>query len=125
MYAANHDETHFYEPDSFLPERWLDVKEKGAGTLHYGYGAGTRMCAGYHLANRELYTILARLIIAFRLLPPRNPKDAANLDPIDCNEEPTGLNTQPKPFKIGVKVRDLVKLKADIARSVEKTEHIK
>ena len=83
------------------------------------------MCAGYHLANRELYTILARLIIAFKLTPPRDPKDAANLDPIDCNEELTSLNTQPKPFKIGVQVRNLEQLKKDIARSNEKTEHIK
>ena len=123
-WAANHDASHFYNPDSFLPERWLDVDEKGAGTPHYGYGAGSRMCAGVQLANRELYTIFSRLIIGFEVFPCQDPKDSPILDPLDCNEEMTSLNTQPKPFKIGLKPRDLGKLKQDIQTSFEKTAHV-
>jgi len=123
-WAANHDPTHFYNPDSFLPERWLDVDEKGGGTLHYGYGAGSRMCAGVQLANRELYTIFSRIIIGFEVHPCQDPKDAPILDPLDCNEEMTSLNTQPKPFKIGLKPRNLAKLKQDIQTSFEKTMHV-
>ena len=123
-YAANHDESHFSDPDSFVPERFLDVDEKGLGTLHYGYGAGSRMCAGYHLANRELYTIFARLILAFEVSECRDERSRPILDPLECNEEMTSLNTQPKPFKVALKPRDVQKLRVDVARSLERTASI-
>jgi phenylacetate 2-hydroxylase len=82
------------------------------------------MCAGVHLANRELYTIFSRLIIAFEVRPCMDPKDSPILDPLDCNEEMTSLNTQPKPFKVGLVPRDLGKLTKDIQTSFDKTVHV-
>jgi phenylacetate 2-hydroxylase len=114
-YAANHDPTHFYDSDSFLPDRWLDVDEKGAGS---------RMRAGSPLANRELYTILSRLIIVFEVFAAKDERDGPILGPLDCNEEMTSLNTQPKPFKIGLRPRDIAKLKENIRVSFEKTRHV-
>ncbi|KKP05776.1 phenylacetate 2-hydroxylase [Trichoderma harzianum] len=54
MWAANHDPKQFHRPMDFIPDRFVGVSEAGRGTQHYGYGAGSRMCAGAHLANREL-----------------------------------------------------------------------
>src|ERR1700710_513615 len=61
-YAADYDETHFESPFEFNPDRYLsDESSSFTGTPHYGYGAGSRMCVGSHLANRELYTAFLRL----------------------------------------------------------------
>ena len=72
------------------------------------------MCAGSHLANRELYTAFIRIITAFTVHPPKDPADYPVLDALDCNSIPTALTTEPKPFKFRLKPRgkwvlDLVK----------------
>lgn len=40
---------------------------------HYGYGAGRRMCPGVHLAERNQWRIVAKLLWAFEI---QEPKDA-------------------------------------------------
>lgn len=82
------------------------------------------MCAGSHLANRELYTAYVRLITAFTLHPAKDPKDNPILDCIECNAIPTALTTEPKPFKVGFKPRDPVTLKKWIEDSEEKTKEL-
>ncbi|KND91804.1 Phenylacetate 2-hydroxylase [Tolypocladium ophioglossoides CBS 100239] len=121
-YAADYDESRFKVPDQFLPERYLDDQETGAP--HYGYGAGSRMCAGSHLANRELFTAYIRLITAFEILPARNPADAPIMDAIECNGTPTSLTTDPKPFKVGLKARNETQLKEWIAAAQERTKDL-
>jgi hypothetical protein len=122
-WAADYDEDHFKQSDKFIPERYLDSQE-GSGTPHYGYGAGSRMCAGSHLANRELYTAFIRLITAFRMQPPENHEDEAILNALDCNAIPTSLTTEPKPFKVGFKARNPEKLKQWIEESENRTRDL-
>jgi len=122
-YAADYDETHFKEPYRFMPERYLDQPE-AAGTPHYAYGAGSRMCAGSHLANRELYTAFLRLITAFEMLPPEDPKDGPVLDCIDANAIPTSLTMEPKKFKCGFKVRDREALQRWVEDAEERTKYL-
>ncbi|KAI5288364.1 hypothetical protein KEM54_005265 [Ascosphaera aggregata] len=105
-WAANHDPTHFDQPHIFNPERYILDKSDYTGTPHYGYGAGTRMCAGSHLANRELYTAFIRLISAFRIVPAKNRADDPILDPLEASTNKTALTLDPRPFKVGFKVRD-------------------
>ena len=82
------------------------------------------MCAGSHLANRELYTAFIRLISAFEILPAKEPKDRPILDALECNAIPTSLTTEPKPFKVGLKVRSEERLRAWIAESEERTRDL-
>ncbi|KAF4589124.1 phenylacetate 2-hydroxylase [Ophiocordyceps camponoti-floridani] len=119
-YAANYDESRYKMPDRFIPERFLGDNEF-TGPVHYSFGAGSRMCAGTHLANRELYTALLRILTAFEVVPARDPADAPILDAIDCNAKPTSLTTDPKPFKIGLKPRDEPLLTRWIAAAEERT----
>ncbi|KAH6646594.1 cytochrome P450 [Truncatella angustata] len=121
-WAADYDDQRFKEPGKFIVERFIDDTE--AGTPHYGYGAGSRMCAGSHLANRELYTAYIRLITAFKILPARNRADAPIIDAIECNSIPTGLTTEPKPFKIGLEARDEMKLRHWVAAAEERTKDL-
>jgi phenylacetate 2-hydroxylase len=119
-WAADFDETHFKGAKEFSVERYLENPE-GSGTPHYAYGAGSRMCAGSHLANRELYTAFVRLIVAFHIDPPKNKKDEPILDCLECNAVPTSLTTDPKPFKVGFRARDPDQLNQWILESEEKT----
>lgn len=118
-YAADRDPSRFKDPYAFVPERYLDQNE--SGTPHYAYGAGSRMCAGSHLANRELFTAYVRLITAFQVLPGRDPSQAPVMDAIECSSNPTSLTTDPKPFKIGLRPRDEVQLARWISESEERT----
>lgn len=128
-YAAHYDATHFSDPYKFSPERYLtdttlDDASATRGTPHYGYGAGSRMCIGSHLANRELYTAFLKLISAFEILPPKNPADAPILDAMGCNKLPNGLTMDPKPFKVGLRVRNREVLDRWIAESEERTKDL-
>ncbi|KAL3601970.1 hypothetical protein FPOAC2_06261 [Fusarium poae] len=122
-YAADNDEARFTKPFEFNPDRYMDDKE--VGTPHYAYGAGSRMCAGSHLANRELYTAFIRLITAFEMVPPKDKKDEAIMDSIECNAVPTSLTTDPKPFKVGFRARSESKLREWIAAADERTKELR
>lgn len=63
------------------------------------------MCAGSHLANRELYTCFLRLILSFHITQSIYPPDRPFLDALECNNIPTSLTMDPKPFKLGFVVR--------------------
>jgi phenylacetate 2-hydroxylase len=122
-YAADYDAAHFKSPETFDPERYLDVPD-GAGTPHYGYGAGSRMCVGSHLANRELFTAFVRLISAFEFAPPADPRAQAVMDCLEANELPTSLTMEPKYFKVGFKPRDRGTLDRWIRESEERTRDL-
>lgn len=122
-WAADYDESHFKDPTKFMPERYLDDQE-GSGTPHYGYGAGSRMCVGSHLANREIYTAFLRMIVAFELAPAKDKKDWPILDALECNSIPTALTTEPKPFKVGFRIRNKASLDRWIRESEERTKDL-
>ncbi|KAI9051315.1 hypothetical protein LZ554_005416 [Drepanopeziza brunnea f. sp. 'monogermtubi'] len=123
-WAADFDPAHFKEPHLFSVERYLDNLEGAGGTPHYAYGAGSRMCAGSHLANRELYTAFIRIFTAFEVEAPKDARDRPILDALECNAIPTGLTTDPKPFKVGFKCRDPEKVAQWIRESDERTKDL-
>jgi len=122
-WAADFDPTHFKSPNDFSVERYLDAPE-GSGTPHYAYGAGSRMCAGSHLANRELYTAFIRLFVAFRIVESKKVEDRPILDALECNALPTSLTTDPKPFKVGFKARDRTLLEKSVKESEERCKDL-
>jgi phenylacetate 2-hydroxylase len=118
-FAGDYDQNHFKDPYSFNPERYLGDVE---GTPHYAYGAGSRMCVGAHLANRELFTFFIRLITAFKIIQPKNPEDIAALDAMEANGFHTALVAEPKPFKCRFVPRNKEQLQSWLESSRRRTE---
>ncbi|CAP97153.1 Pc21g22560 [Penicillium rubens Wisconsin 54-1255] len=100
--SANFDPLAFPEPDQFIPRRFVDKEGSeplarrtgGPPMRHFGYGAGTRACVGYHLANRLMYGILGRLILGWKIQAP-GPVD---IHPDTYNACPSSLVAEPKDF---------------------------
>ncbi|KAG5930440.1 hypothetical protein E4U42_001363 [Claviceps africana] len=122
-YAADYDEERFKMPKKFMPERYLDGRD--TGTPHYGFGAGSRMCVGFHLANRQMYTTFIRLITAFEMFPSDDGCDAPCMDCLDSNATPTSLTLDPKPFRIGLRPRSEENVRRWIAEAEERTAHLR
>lgn len=96
-FAANFDELVFENPFEFNPGRYLDHHIKPP---HFTFGAGTRMCAGANLAERELYIAIIRLISSFEILPPHDIRDMMPSHPLELFKTQTSLVVDPPPFKV-------------------------
>jgi cytochrome P450 len=71
-WGCNRDESVYgSDVDVFRPERFLDDPD----LPHAAYGFGTRMCAGFHLANRQMYIFLLRLLWSFKIEMSKDPLD--------------------------------------------------
>ncbi|KAK3897860.1 3-hydroxyphenylacetate 6-hydroxylase [Staphylotrichum tortipilum] len=79
------------DPEEFRPERWLYKPDAPL----YTYGIGYRMCAGWLLANRDLYLITMRLLNSFRI----ELHDEIDSHPIRGNADPTSLVAMSHRFR--------------------------
>lgn len=66
-YVHHRDPELFPQPDSFIPERWLEGHElarelKDMNAAITPYSLGTRSCLGQNLAKAELHLAVARLL---------------------------------------------------------------
>ncbi|GKZ24636.1 hypothetical protein AbraIFM66951_011906 [Aspergillus brasiliensis] len=80
-WGMHHDEKRFPNPDTFDPDRYkgqtmlapeLAASADYESRDHYGYGSGRRICPGIHLAERNLFLAIAKLIWAFSIEPGLN-----------------------------------------------------
>ncbi|KAG7665063.1 uncharacterized protein J8A68_001372 [[Candida] subhashii] len=111
-YAANHDAEYFVHPYQFRPERWIDpntkmIKKSNGFHQHFAFGAGSRMCAGYNLAFKEIYMITLRLILLFEIHQPCEEKWLMGLDPFGQNSNPRATAFEPKVHKVRLNLREL------------------
>ena len=67
-----HDESKYPNPNSFIPERFLndDGSLKPNDLEHLAFGFGRRMCAGKHFADMAVWSIMAKVLAVFTILPP-------------------------------------------------------
>jgi len=77
-WGMHHDKNRFKNPEVFDPDHFKGQTALAAELAaasdynsrdHYGYGAGRRICPGIHLAERNLFLGIAKLIWAFDILP--------------------------------------------------------
>ncbi|KAI0911773.1 cytochrome P450 oxidoreductase [Ustulina deusta] len=72
VWAMHHDERRWDKPADFMPERFATHPQlashytsEGPHRDHFGYGAGRRVCPGIHLAERNLFVAMAKLLWGF------------------------------------------------------------
>ena len=105
-WAIHHDSERYGDIDEFRPERYLEPAEANK-QAHYSFGAGRRMCAGVHLANRELYIAFSKVIHFFKILPSDVPgEEEFDINPATACANPKGLSSTPKPFRVRFVPRD-------------------
>jgi cytochrome P450 len=76
-WGMQHDVKKYKNPEEFDPDHFAGytklAPELANGAWedrdHYGYGAGRRLCPGIHLAERNLFLAMAKLLWAFHMLP--------------------------------------------------------
>ncbi|KAI6793582.1 putative cytochrome P450 [Hortaea werneckii] len=92
-WGIHHDPSRFPNPETFDPDHYASTAARTLATDlangpwekrdHYGYGAGRRFCPGAHLAERNLFLAMAKLLWGFHILAPAQDKKEgrpANLD---------------------------------------------
>jgi hypothetical protein len=63
------------------------------------------MCAGSHLANRELYVAFARMVLAYKLVRGSDWDDRC-VHPVSYNECDTALVAESRDFNVKLEIRD-------------------
>jgi cytochrome P450 family 12 len=68
----------FYQPDDYIPERWLRVEKEEAAKCPHArsthdpftyipFGFGARMCIGKRLAELEVESLISRIVRNYKL----------------------------------------------------------
>ncbi len=128
VWGLHHDESVFPNPDVFAPERF-EGRTKLASEYaaspdynnrdHYIYGAGRRICPGIHIAERNMFLGVAKLLWAFsfdKQLDEYGRPVPINTDPVTGYTE--GFLVSPKPFECSIKPRSQAR-EATIMREFE------
>ncbi|KAF2719983.1 putative cytochrome P450 [Polychaeton citri CBS 116435] len=113
-WGLHNDPTVFPNPETFDPDRYAGVTalapELANGSPerrdHYGYGAGRRFCPGAHIAERNLFLAMSKLLWAFEIFPGRGEEgkgQAPDVDPKTGYCE--GFLVCANGFKAGFEVR--------------------
>ncbi|KAK4636492.1 Cytochrome P450 monooxygenase patH [Fulvia fulva] len=79
-WGLHNDPKRFPSPEHFDPDHFKDMTtpapELANGRYesrdHYGYGTGRRFCPGAHLAERNLFLAMSKLLWAFNIGPGKN-----------------------------------------------------
>lgn len=118
-WGLHHDERRFPNPDVFDPDHF-----KGVTTLapvlaaavdenerdHYGYGSGRRLCPGIHLAERNLFLAISKLLWGLKFSP--GVDEAGNIVEPDTDPQTgysEGFLVCAKPFKCKIEARSEAK----------------
>jgi hypothetical protein len=115
VYGLHHDEKKFPNPDVFDPDHYagqtilapeLASSPDYEARDHYGYGSGRRLCPGIHVAERNLFLAIAKLVWAFDFKPGMNAEGKIvepDIDNVTGYSE--GSLVCAKPFACDIQVR--------------------
>ncbi|KAJ6025148.1 cytochrome P450 [Penicillium canescens] len=118
-WAIHHDPELYDCPDDFVPERYehnplgfkSDIEEVTDGIRKtYGFGAGRRICPGFHLAENSLHINVAKVLWAFDIRAGTDPTTGRPLQAEEVNVDiatqwTDGFLIAPKPFPIVMSLR--------------------
>ena len=90
VWGVHQDDKRFPNPDTFDPDNFKGQTSLAAeyaniadpyGRDHYGYGNGRRLCPGIHLADRNLFHAIAKILWAFDLQMAKDEKTGRPIVP--------------------------------------------
>ncbi len=130
-FGMQHDSARFEDPDVFNPDHYAGVTELASELAngdwekrdHYGYGCGRRICPGMHVAERNLFLAIAKILWALNI---ERGVDSTGkvVDPDVSNEEAYSAGflvcAEPFPCKISVRSgarQETLRRELDAARS--------
>ncbi|GFN88099.1 cytochrome p450 10 [Plakobranchus ocellatus] len=71
LFGMYHNADYFYQPEEFLPERWLmsgqQMDPVVKSLYHLVWGHGARMCIGRRIAEQEMHLALTKIVDKFSL----------------------------------------------------------
>ncbi|OAG38867.1 hypothetical protein AYO21_06898 [Fonsecaea monophora] len=111
-WALHMDEEYYEEPEKFNPDRGHLIADWG-GCLYKAYGAGRRICPGMHIAERNLWRSISKIIWAFDISPAIDPRtgkpEHINTAAFTVNGQHSafigGANRVAKPFNVVIAPR--------------------
>jgi cytochrome P450 family 619 len=122
------DETRFESPEKFIPERYASYPELAphyAATGdwekrdHFGYGASRRICPGIHVAERNLFIAISKLLWAFEFT-----KDENGVNDVSAETGSSqGFMHCVKDYNAGIRLRGEGK-RAAILRELEEAQQV-
>lgn len=110
-YAANHDLSMFHLPFVFNPYRWFEQGDPTKGLIldsilsHFAFGKGVRMCSGNLVVFKQMYILITRLILCFKIKSPRDKRFVMEINPFKNNNNPKATSFDPKLFKYQLQPR--------------------
>jgi cytochrome P450 len=111
VWGIHHDPNTYPDPERFEPSRFESFPSLAPAYTatgewdkrdHYGYGAGRRICPGIHLAERNLFIGVAKLLWAFEFTQPVG--SYSDIDPESGTSQ--GFLHCPKEYGCGIRLRD-------------------
>ncbi|KAI1353957.1 cytochrome P450 [Xylaria sp. FL0043] len=123
VWAIHNDLSRHPDPRRFDPSRWLHDSQTSAEAANnrdaskrdqFVFGAGRRLCQGMHIADRNLFLAISRLLWAFDFKRPIDQQTGEEIIP-DIEDLTEGLLVCPNPFDADIKPRNASK--ADAIRS--------
>ncbi|RAK99000.1 cytochrome P450 [Aspergillus ibericus CBS 121593] len=114
VWGLHHDPTRHPEPETFNPWRYTDrtllapiyaSSPDYENRDHYAYGAGRRICPGIQLAERGMFIGFAKLLWAFEISEPVDPRGGPGVDVDPATGYLDGFLNCPREFRATVRVR--------------------
>ncbi|KAG8158553.1 hypothetical protein KVR01_011675 [Diaporthe batatas] len=87
------------------------ISQDSARRLHFTFGAGRRVCPGFHVAQRNLFLAISRMLWAFNIERQRDVNGKETPIDRDAITPESGLIIRPADFKCIITPRDDVRKK--------------
>ncbi|OCH84169.1 cytochrome P450 [Obba rivulosa] len=92
VWAVAFEPNEKYDPQEFLPDRFLDASQPAVDPSIWVFGFGRRVCPGRFLAENSMFIFIATFLSAFDIYPPENGEIKAHfkefivsvLEPFEC-----------------------------------------
>ncbi|KAJ3549263.1 hypothetical protein NM208_g588 [Fusarium decemcellulare] len=108
-----------HSADSTLHENWA-ITQDSSQRPHFTFGAGRRVCPGFHVAERNLFIAISRILWGFSIN--RAVDMNGRPTPIDRDAVTPGMIVRPQSFECRIQPRDSAKVELirELWKSAEK-----